>query len=230
MKAIRNMYGMKKGKMQLRTVGLCKLIILLVSILLCLILIIAPAHAHDPVRLGLVGQWSNSYGEFHAIEVLDGAEFQGYGNPGDNYAFCATSKGMVVFGIRKDPNSQAVEVSLKSFVSIGDCTDIEIKKDERGGYEKNIYAYITTGSEGIYIRNLINPEFSYHMAKYDTPGSAEGVAVLGDYAYVADEGSGLQVIDISDKNGPKIVGSCATPHNAEGVAVLGDYAYVDNGR
>ncbi len=61
---------------------------------------------------------------------------------------------------------------------------------------------------------------------YDTPGTARGVAVSGDYAFVADQTSGLQVIDISDPTNPSLTGSYDTPGSACGVAISGDYAYV----
>ena len=61
---------------------------------------------------------------------------------------------------------------------------------------------------------------------YDTPGSAIGVFVAGDFAYVADMESGLRVIDVSDPENPDEVGFYDTPGIAIGVFVAGDFAYV----
>ncbi|MCX5737445.1 MAG: T9SS type A sorting domain-containing protein, partial [Proteobacteria bacterium] len=60
----------------------------------------------------------------------------------------------------------------------------------------------------------------------DTPGYANGVAVLGTHAYVADRHAGVQVIDITNPAIPQIVGSVGTPGEARSVVVLGSYAYV----
>jgi hypothetical protein len=60
----------------------------------------------------------------------------------------------------------------------------------------------------------------------ETPGDANGVAIVDDTAYVADGWSGLQVIDITTPSQPVIIGYAATPSYANGVAVIGDTAYV----
>jgi hypothetical protein len=60
----------------------------------------------------------------------------------------------------------------------------------------------------------------------NTPNSARGVYVAGNYAYVADEGSGLQIIDISNPANPVTTGSVATPNSASDIYVSGNYAYV----
>ena len=77
--------------------------------------------------------------------------------------------------------------------------------------------------------NCMHYENYYPMscaAFCETPGTALGVAVSGDYAYVADYGAGFQVVDISEPESPAIVGSVNTPGYARDVAVSGDYAYV----
>lgn len=63
----------------------------------------------------------------------------------------------------------------------------------------------------------------------DTPGSARGVAVSGNYAYVADGTSGLRIINISNPSSPTQAGYYDTPGTANGVAVSGSYAYVADG-
>jgi len=74
--------------------------------------------------------------------------------------------------------------------------------------------------------DVSDPAHPVEVGFYDTPGSAEGVAVLGDYVYVADGDAGLRIVDVSDPVHPAEVGFYDTPGYALGVAVLGDYAYV----
>jgi len=61
---------------------------------------------------------------------------------------------------------------------------------------------------------------------YDTPGSARGVFVVGEFAYVADGDFGLQILDISNPSNITLSGSHITSEHAVEVSVLGNYAYV----
>jgi len=61
---------------------------------------------------------------------------------------------------------------------------------------------------------------------YDTPGTACGVTVSGNYAYVADGYSGLRILDISNPANPNEIGFYDTPDCACYVTVSGNYAYV----
>jgi len=56
------------------------------------------------------------------------------------------------------------------------------------------------------------------LGAYDTPGLAQGVALLGGYAYVADRNGGLRIVDVSDPTHPQSVGATTIPY-AWGVAV-----------
>jgi hypothetical protein len=71
-----------------------------------------------------------------------------------------------------------------------------------------------------------NPTFK---GSYNTPGTAYGVVLSGNYAYVADGSSGLQIIEISDPASPTFKGAYNTPGTAYGVALSGNYAYVADG-
>ncbi len=79
---------------------------------------------------------------------------------------------------------------------------------------------------GLRVVDVSNPAQPREVGFYDTPGSAQGVAVSGAYAYVADDGAGLRVVDVSNPAQPREVGFYDTPGWAEGVAVSGAYAYV----
>jgi hypothetical protein len=65
--------------------------------------------------------------------------------------------------------------------------------------------------------------------RYDTPGSAAHVVVVGDYAYVADGESGMHVFDVSDPTNPTLAGGYDTPGWCRSLAVAGNYVYVADG-
>ena len=47
--------------------------------------------------------------------------------------------------------------------------------------------------------DVSNPEKVLKLGTYNTPGSANGVEVVGHLAYVADGASGLQVLDVGER-------------------------------
>jgi hypothetical protein len=57
---------------------------------------------------------------------------------------------------------------------------------------------VADGNSGLLIFNLSNPASPTLLGSYNTPGSANGVAVSGTIAYVADYALGLQIIDVSN--------------------------------
>jgi len=65
--------------------------------------------------------------------------------------------------------------------------------------------------------------------RYDTAGSAGGVAVAGNYAHVTNYYNGLEIVDVCNKAAPTLAGRYETAGSVYGVAVAGDYAYVANG-
>jgi fibronectin type 3 domain-containing protein len=69
----------------------------------------------------------------------------------------------------------------------------------------------------------------YFVGSYDTPGTAKGLFVYGDYCYVADGYFGFQVIEIADPRYPTFTGSYNTPGNAQGVIVEDNVAYIADG-
>ncbi len=78
------------------------------------------------------------------------------------------------------------------------------------------------------INDDINPPTPTFISKYDTPGWAFGVEVVGNYAYLADYDSGLQIIDISNPSNPIFKGNYDTD-GAWDVEVVGNYAYIADG-
>ena len=79
--------------------------------------------------------------------------------------------------------------------------------------------YLADGSGGLQIISTANPSQPAIVGSEDTPGSATGIAVLGDYAYIADGESGLRIINILDGTKPAEVGAFEMVGNASAVAV-----------
>ena len=109
-----------------------------------------------------------------------------------------------------------VEMSLVAMLAGGVPQDVAIDGD---------YAYVAAQG-ALSILDISNPASPVQVGFFDTPGSAEGVAVSGSYVYVADWDAGLRVIDMSDPTAPVEVGSLSTSGYASGVTVSGGYAYV----
>ena len=77
--------------------------------------------------------------------------------------------------------------------------------------------------------DVSNPANPRPAGSYDTPGTACGLAILGNYLHVADSATGLLVFDVSDPTNPLRVCGYDTPGDSRGVAVMGNYAYVADG-
>ena len=108
-----------------------------------------------------------------------------------------------------------------------------VKVDEvRGGYAFEVFpydgkVYVAAGRLGglrIYDATTHNL-----LGSYDTPGSAEGVFVSGNYAYVADGLYGVRIIDVSDPASPVEVAYYDSPGQAHRVFVEGNLLYVADG-
>lgn len=67
------------------------------------------------------------------------------------------------------------------------------------------------------------------LGAYDTAGTANGVAISGNYAYVADGADGLLILNITNPSSPSLVGSYDTPGDAKAVALIGTNAVVADG-
>ncbi|MDP8240167.1 MAG: T9SS type A sorting domain-containing protein [Candidatus Hatepunaea meridiana] len=88
------------------------------------------------------------------------------------------------------------------------------------------YVFLATGSTGLQIVDVSDPEDLEIVGSCDTHGDAKGITVVGDFAYVAAYRAGLIIIDVSNPEEPEEVGSCDTPGRAYSVDVWGDFAYV----
>ena len=56
------------------------------------------------------------------------------------------------------------------------------------------YVYIATGETGLRIFNVTEPTAPVEVDFYDTPGFAQGVAVVGEYAYIATGDAGVIIL------------------------------------
>ena len=118
---------------------------------------------------------------------------------------------------------------IKSFTST--LPDINKINERSGGYLVEVFPYNgyifaaagTSGGLMIYdtALNLIG--------HYDTPGSAEGIFVSGNYAFVADGLYGVRIIDVSDPTNPVEISYYDSPGIAHKVFVVSNLLFVADG-
>jgi hypothetical protein len=90
----------------------------------------------------------------------------------DNYAYCASVSGLLIFNVSNPSNPQLVG---KLFLP-----------DFAGVYVSGNYAYVADWGAGLRVIDVSNPANPREVGFFDTPGYARGVYVSGNYAYVAD--------------------------------------------
>lgn len=66
--------------------------------------------------------------------------------------------------------------------------------------------YVCHQADGLVIVDVNRREAPQTLGVYDSPGSAIGVAVVGNTAYLGDESQGLAILDISDPAQPRLLG------------------------
>ncbi|RME24755.1 MAG: hypothetical protein D6800_08370 [Candidatus Zixiibacteriota bacterium] len=90
-------------------------------------------------------------------------------------------------------------------------------------------AYIANGMVGLTIVDVSTPSAPVLVSSFDLGGSAEGIALAGNYAYVTT-GEILNVIDVSTPSAPTLVGSVTMAGASSwGLTVLGNYVYAATG-
>jgi parallel beta-helix repeat protein len=87
-------------------------------------------------------------------------------------------------------------------------------------------AYVTAGKDGLHILDVGDPRSIREIGRWDSPGSAEGIAVEGTIAYLADGPFGLQIVDVSDPRSPRFLSSAFDTFFAFDVLVNGRTVYV----
>lgn len=94
----------------------------------------------------------------------------------------------------------------------------------------NDFAYVTAGSEGLYIIYIGNPRQPGEPLRVDTQGFANDVALNGGYAFVADGTSGLAVIDARNPSNPsQSVSYPLAGYEFKGIYIKDNYAYIASG-
>jgi hypothetical protein len=131
-----------------------------------------------------------------------------------SFGYVAVGSRMNVYDVT-DP-AFPVEVGATSFFA-DDITDIVVD-DSR--------AFVAAGTDGVSIIDISDPAALRVIGHWDTPGTAEGLAIDGEWIYVADGPFGLQVIDTTDPAAPRPVGSAFDTSFAFDVAILDHYAYI----
>lgn len=87
-------------------------------------------------------------------------------------------------------------------------------------------AYVAAGTDGVHIVDLSDPAAPGVIGRWDSPGSAEGVAVKGSQLYVADGPFGLAVVDLTNPAAPARIASAFDTYFAFDVVVHNDVAFV----
>eukprot|EP01059_Diplonema_ambulator_P010985 TRINITY_DN2097_c0_g4_i1.p1 TRINITY_DN2097_c0_g4~~TRINITY_DN2097_c0_g4_i1.p1 ORF type:complete len:734 (+),score=51.00 TRINITY_DN2097_c0_g4_i1:154-2202(+) len=86
--------------------------------------------------------------------------------------------------------------------------------------------YAASGYEGLKIFDVSNPAAPTIVGWYATPGSAEGVHVVGQVVYLTDDHAGLVVLNATTPSAPTLLGNYSTDGGASEVHVIGNTAYV----
>jgi hypothetical protein len=187
---------------------------------------------YDVAVAGSYAYLANSTRGLRIIDVSDPADPAEVGlcdTPGNsvgvavagNYAYVADGSGG---GLRIiDISDPAVPTEVGFYITYN-ARDVAVVAN---------YAYVADGSGGgLRIIDVSDPANPIEVGSYGTPGTAEDVAMAGDYAYTANYyssgGGTLHIIDISVPEAPAGAGFYDTPGFARGVAVSGCYVYVAN--
>lgn len=86
--------------------------------------------------------------------------------------------------------------------------------------------YVAAGTEGVLVvdaADVTNPRL---IGRWDSPGSAEGIAVDGTLLYLADGPFGLQLVDVSDPALPAPISSSFDTNFAFDVAIKKAHAFI----
>ena len=131
---------------------------------------------------------------------------------GDQVYVAAHDGGLQIFDIT-NPTTPAFR---KTYVTAGYAEDVVVSGD---------LAYVAVSGAGLEIVDVGGTTPS-RVGLCDTPGSAYGLTVSGDWVYTAEYPNWVQVIDARNPSNPAWVDSCATPDVAYSLVVEGGYAYV----
>ena len=87
-------------------------------------------------------------------------------------------------------------------------------------------AYVAAGTDGVHIVDLTDVSNPRSIGQWDSPGSAEGLAVNGTLLALADGPFGLQLVDVSDPASPAPISSVFDTNFAFDVSISGPHAFI----
>ena len=87
------------------------------------------------------------------------------------------------------------------------------------------YAYLADGNNGLRIVDVANPSAPVQAGRYDTPGTASVVAVVGSYAYVSDY-PGLSIINVANPAAPILAGTLYADAHISAIVSAPPYVYL----
>lgn len=89
------------------------------------------------------------------------------------------------------------------------------------------YAFICTGTEGLYIADVSDSSLPDFISHLNMPGNNGNMAKSGNYLYISDQEDTLRVVSVSNPANPSQVGKLAfSVDQARGICVSGNYAYI----
>lgn len=95
------------------------------------------------------------------------------------------------------------------------------------------YAYVASGTAGLRIIDVSDPEALRQVGLAATGQKVTAVAVAGQYVYVTEDKSSetslsgaLQIIDVVNPAAPQVVGSLELTYFAQAITIRDDYAYL----
>lgn len=149
-------------------------------------------------------------------------------------AYVAATLGLRIVDVRRPDRPRL----LGSLVLPGSVSDLAIEDTRAPGPAKAprhgrrrpppppIYAYLAVGPHGVVIAEVTDPAAPRVVARVDTPGAANAVALDRHHLYVADGSFGVALYDVTDRALPKRIATVDTRCYARSVRLSGNTVYV----
>jgi len=169
-------------------------------------------NVSDPTNPTLIKEIKSMFGSYTGLAASG------------NFAYVAHSNGMTTYNISDPYNPIPIRGTYLSVpalgVAVSPCRSIY-------GFS---CVYVANGTSGLRIMGVWDvKQIEYDLGSLDTSGTANKVAVSGNYAYVADGASGLQIIDISNSESPTSTATIATTGYAYGADLYDNYVLLAEG-
>ncbi|HEV7485689.1 MAG TPA: Ig-like domain-containing protein [Thermoanaerobaculia bacterium] len=136
----------------------------------------------------------------------------------------AGASGTANIVITNNTFSATVHVTVRTFEPAG-VSALELPGRVEHIRVRNGLAYIAAGPAGLLVVDVHDPAHPAIVGSFDTPGSANDVAIDGNRAYIADL-SALLIFDIANPAAPTLLGTLPLPGEVREVSVEGGVAWV----